>query len=77
MQRNILILMAAMASTAVTAQIIQYPKAEKVGTTKSGISRIESGGQNITLDVYYTIADALEKQVMMVMGIGAGHRAFF
>ena len=45
----------------------QAELAEKVGTTKSGISRIESGGQNITLDVYYTIADALEKQVMMVM----------
>ena len=31
MKRNILILMAAMASTAVTAQNIQYPKAEKTG----------------------------------------------
>ena len=33
MKRNILFLMAALATTAISAQNIQYPKAEKVGTT--------------------------------------------
>ena len=33
MKRNIFFLMAALATTAISAQNIQYPKAEKVGTT--------------------------------------------
>jgi transcriptional regulator with XRE-family HTH domain len=45
----------------------QEELADIVGTTKSGISRVESGEQNISLDLYYSIADALGKQPEVLM----------
>ena len=45
----------------------QSELAKVIGTTTSGISRIESGNQNISLDMYYSIADALGKEPMILM----------
>ncbi len=45
----------------------QEELAKAVGTTKSGISRVESGEQNISLDLYYSIADALGKKPEVLM----------
>ena len=45
----------------------QEELANIIGTTKSGISRVESGEQNISLDLYYSIADALGKKPDLLM----------
>ena len=45
----------------------QQELADILGTTKSAISRIESGEQNITLDYVEAIAQALNKDVSFVM----------
>ena len=45
----------------------QEELANIIGTTKSGISRVESGEQNITLDLYYSIADALDRSPNVLM----------
>ena len=45
----------------------QEELASIIGTTRSGISRVESGGQNISLDLYYSIADALGKRPEILM----------
>ena len=43
----------------------QSDLAERVGTKKSNISRIESGKQNITVDYLEILADALDKDVVL------------
>ena len=45
--------------------ISQKQLAEMIGTSKSNISRIESGSQNITLDMLLKIANALNDEVSM------------
>ena len=45
----------------------QEELANIIGTTKSGISRVESGEQNISLDLYYSIADALDRSPNVLM----------
>lgn len=45
------------------AQISQNELAARLGTSKSNISRIESGKQNLTLDYVAMMAEALDKQV--------------
>ena len=49
------------------AQMSQSELAEKLGTSKSNISRIESGHQNLTLDYVAMMADALDKQVDFIV----------
>ena len=48
-------------------QMTQSELAEKVGTGKSSISRIESGSQNITVDYVEELAKALNRRVRFVM----------
>ena len=47
------------------AEMSQSELAEKMGTSKSNISRAESGSQNLTLDYIASIADALGKEVSL------------
>jgi len=47
--------------------ISQHELAERVGTSKSNISRMESGTQNLTLDYIESIAAALGKEACFVM----------
>ncbi len=48
-------------------QISQEELAEKTGTKKTAISRMESGRQNVTLNYIEQIAEALNKKVSFVM----------
>ena len=48
-------------------QISQEELAEKTGTKKTAISRMESGRQNVTLNYIEQIAEALNKEVSFVM----------
>lgn len=49
------------------SRISQSELAEKVGTAKSNISRMEKGRQNITVDYLEAISRALDKDVRMVI----------
>ena len=48
-------------------QWTQEELAEKVGTQKSNISRIESGKQNLTLDYIQALAEAMNKEPALVL----------
>lgn len=48
-------------------QISQEELAERIGTKKSGISRLESGAQNMSVDYIELLAEALHKNVSFVM----------
>lgn len=50
------------------ANMTQQELADKIGTKKSAISRIESGQQNLTIDMLIKISNALGKQVDFVLG---------
>ena len=56
-----------LATTRMMQQMSQSQLAEKIGTTKSSISRIESGGQNITLDYVAAIAEAIGKEPVITL----------
>ena len=47
------------------AGVSQQELADRLGTSKSSISRIEHGGQNITLDYVSAYAEALGKEVVL------------
>ncbi len=48
-------------------KLTQSELAERVGTQKSNISRIEKGAQNLTVDYLEELAKALNKQVRFIM----------
>jgi transcriptional regulator with XRE-family HTH domain len=48
-------------------QISQEELAERIGTKKSGISRLECGAQNMSVDYIELLAEALHKNVSFVM----------
>ena len=56
-----------LASARMMQKMSQEELAEKVGTGKSSISRIEKGDQNITLDYVAAMSEALGKTVSFVM----------
>ena len=45
----------------------QAQLAELVGTQRSNVSRIENGGQNLSLDTLIRIANALGKEVRLLL----------
>lgn len=47
--------------------LTQEVLAKKIGTTKSNISRLESGNQNVTIGYLTKVADALGKTVSIVI----------
>ena len=49
------------------AQISQEELAQRVGTQKSNISRIENGRQNISVDYIQAIAEALGKEAKFAL----------
>ena len=61
-------------------QISQEELAARVGTSKSGISRIESGNQNLTADSISYLAEALNKQAVFMLkdkGIEYGNETLY
>ncbi len=48
--------------------LTQKKLAEKLKTTQSVISRIEKGNQNMSLDLLFRIADALNKNIHFQIG---------
>lgn len=56
-----------LAAERIMARMTQEEMAEALGTSKSSISRIESGGQNLTVDYIQAMAEALQKNVSFVM----------
>ncbi len=45
----------------------QQELADRIGTKRSNICRLEAGGQNISLDMFLKIANALGKKVSFVL----------
>ncbi len=65
-QRNRII--ASLIEARTNACMTQQELADKIGTKKSAISRIESGQQNLTIDMLIKISNALGKQIDFVLG---------
>ena len=60
-------LISALTAARLERGISQQALAEMIGTKRSNISRMESGVQNISLDMFLKVADALGKEVMVVL----------
>lgn len=60
-------IISALTSARMEKGISQQALADAVGTRKSNICRIESGGQNISLDMLLKITNALGLDVNMIL----------
>jgi len=56
-----------LAAARIEKGISQQALAEMIGTKRSNICRLESGAQNITLDMLLKIANALGKDVSVLL----------
>ena len=64
-QRNKII--ASLIEARTCAGITQQELADKIGTKKTAISRIENGQQNLTIDMLIKISNALGKECNFVL----------
>lgn len=49
--------------------VLNKDMAERLGVTEQSISRLLKGSQNLQLDTLFMLADALEEQISIVVGV--------